>query len=338
MPPFRTVDIKSSYKSSNSGASDFPVDDWTSLNCYTNIKSSRFSSDSTSSRGSTTSYSSKSGSSGFGHRYAPYGYPAAGSTRSSYSSCSQINSHPQSVEAQLDYYTRTAPYKYKRHIARHTGIVHSPQILEHTCATPLPGQKTCTHASTTAGDIVNYIPTGSSEDVRGDRAGVPSKLSMHFMVLLPSYYKPVELQKKSAYHAALVISKNPVGSCTLLSPQPGHERLKSTNVPILRTVVFNAHSRRRSVVVDDEEEREWEWKPNTTVGYHIKIVHQDNLHAVIYPRHSTYGIRLADGAFQQVLQELGEEDDELENARYRDVEFWGKANGVRKYSKSSCKV
>ncbi|KAI4173062.1 MAG: hypothetical protein LQ343_003172 [Gyalolechia ehrenbergii] len=248
-----------------------------------------------------------------------------------------INSRPQSVERQLDYYTRIAPYKYKRRIARHTGIVHSPQILERTCATTLPGQKTCTHPSTTAGDIVNYIPTGSSEDVRGDLPG-PSKLSMHFIVLLPSYYKPVELQNESAYHAALVISKNPVGSCTLLSPQPDHELLKSTNVPILRTVVYNAHSRRRSVVVDDKEEREWEWKANTTVGYHIKIVHQDNLHAVIYPGHSTYGIRLADGALQQVLQELGEEDDELENARFRDVEFWGKADRARKYSKSSCLV
>lgn len=245
--------------------------------------------------------------------------------------------HPRSVEPQLDYYVRVAPQKYRRRIAHHTGVVHSPQILQHTCAMTLPGQKTCTHASTTAGDIVNYIPTGGSEDVRGDRPG-PAKLSMHFMVLLPSYYKPVELQNTSAYHAALVISKNPVGSCTLLSPQPDHEHLKATNVPILRTVVFNAHSRRRSVIIDDEEEREWEWKANTTIGYHIKIVHQDNLHAVIYPGHSTYSIRLADGAFEQVLHELGEEDEELEHARFRNVEFWGKADSAHKYSKSSCRV
>ncbi|KAL9024990.1 MAG: hypothetical protein Q9196_006103, partial [Gyalolechia fulgens] len=317
MPPFRPLNIKSASKSSDSGASDSSIDSWTSLDRYRNTDSWRCSSDSSASRGSSTSYSSTSSSSGPCHRYAPYGYPAVGSIRNRHLSRSQANVHVRSAEPQLDYYTRTAPYKYKRRITRHTGILDTPQMPGHTCATTLPGQKTCTHPSTTAGDIVNYIPTGSPDDVRGDLPG-PSKLSMHFLVLLPSYYKPVELQTKAAYHAALVISKHPVGSCTLLAPQPDHERLRSTNVPVLRTVVYDAHSRRRSVVVDDAEEREWEWKANTTVGYHIKIVHQDNLHAVIYPGHPTYGIRLADGAFQQVLQELGEEDDELENARFRD--------------------
>lgn len=337
MPPFRTLQTKSAFKSSYSGASDVSIDSWTRLNHFSNFDSWPCSSDSTRSRGSTTSYSSKTSSSASCSRYAPYGYPAAGSIRRHHSYRSQANIYPGSVESQLDYYVRVAPYKYKRHIARHTGVLHSPKILQHTCATTLPGQTTCTHDCTTAGDIVNYIPTGSSEDVRGDRPG-PSKLSMHFMVLLPSYYKPVELQSKSAYHAALVISKNPIGSCTLLSPQPNHELLKAMNVPILRTVVFNAHSRRRSVIIDDEEEREWEWKANTTIGYHIKIVHQDNLHAVIYPGHPTYSIRLADGAFEQVLHELGEEHDELENARSRKVEFWGKADMAREHSKSFCRV
>ncbi|KAL9604796.1 MAG: hypothetical protein Q9219_000244 [cf. Caloplaca sp. 3 TL-2023] len=226
------------------------------------------------------------------------------------------------------------PRRYKRHVAPHTGILHSSRILERVCAATHLGQRTCTHTSTIAGDIVNYIPTGSSEDVLSNRQ-VPSKLSIHFMVLLPSYYKPVELQNRSAYHAALVISKNPIGPCTLIAPQPDHEYLKSINVPILQTVVFDAHSKRRSFVDDDELEGKWQWKENTSIGYHIKIVHQDNLHAIIYPGYPTYGLRLADGAFQQVLQELGEEDDELENARFRDVEYWGIADKGRTSSKSS---
>ncbi|KAL8830505.1 MAG: hypothetical protein Q9170_005708 [Blastenia crenularia] len=321
----RSCATKDSYRPSYTLTSSF--------DCYPDSENQRFSSDS-SSRSSNTSYVSRSNSYRSCDRYAPYGYPAATSSYNSCSSRSQDKLYPGSVESQLDYYTRTAPSKYKRRIARHSGIVHSSHILEQTCAATRPSQKTCTHVSTVAGDIVNYIPTGSSEDVRGDRA-VPSKLSMHYMVLLPSYYKPVELQKRSTYHAALVITKNPIGPSVLLAPQPNHERLKATNVPILQTCAYDAYSSRRSFIDDDKEDKKWEWKANTSLGYQIKIVHQDNLHAVIYPGHPNYGLRLADGAFQQVLKELGEEDDELENARFRDVEFWGKAERGRKYSKSS---
>ncbi|KAI4113413.1 MAG: hypothetical protein LQ338_008180, partial [Usnochroma carphineum] len=241
----------------------------------------------------------------------------------------------RSTETTLDYYTRTAPYKYKRRITRHTGIVNSPHILEHTCAKALPGQGTCMHASTTAGDIVNYIPMGNPDDVPGD-APIPAKLSMHFMVLLPKYYKPIDLQSNPAYHAALVITKNPIGPSTLVAPQPGSETYKANNIPYFQTVVFDAHSKRRKLMLDDAVEKKWHWKANTSVGYHIKIVHVENLHAVIYPEHPTCGLKLSDGAFQQVLKDLGEEDDELEYAREaRNVEFWGKADTSRGRRKSS---
>ncbi|KAL8989511.1 MAG: hypothetical protein Q9169_008347 [Polycauliona sp. 2 TL-2023] len=152
------------------------------------------------------------------------------------------------------------------------------------------------------------------EDVSGDCAG-KGKLSMHFMVLLPIYYKPVDLQADPDYHAALVISKNPIGSSTLLCPQPGDHHFRAENVPHFKTLVFDAHSRRRSLIHDDEVEWTWKWKPNTSVGYHIKIVHQDSLHAVIIPGQPTYGLRLSDGSFQQLLRDLGEEEEELEMAR-----------------------
>lgn len=152
------------------------------------------------------------------------------------------------------------------------------------------------------------------EDVSGDCPG-GGKLSMHFMVLLPVYYKPVDLQANPDYHAALVITKNPIGSSTLLCPQPGDHYLRAENVPHFKTLMFNAHSRRRSLVLDDEVEWAWKWKPNTSVGYHIKIVHQDSLHAIIIPGQPTYGLRLSDGSFQQLLRDLGEEEEELEMAR-----------------------
>ncbi|KAL8753884.1 MAG: hypothetical protein Q9184_005283, partial [Pyrenodesmia sp. 2 TL-2023] len=236
----------------------------------------------------------------------------------------------RTTESQLDYYTRTAPYKYKRYISRHTGIVNSPDVLEHTCAQTVPGQKTCIHACTTEGDIVNYIPLGSPDDVQGDTG--PSKLSMHFMVLLPNYYKPIDLQTDKAYHAALVITKNPIGPGTLVAPQPGSDSYKGNNIPYLQTLAFDAHSDRRAMRISDEVEKKWQWKENTSIGYHIKIVHQDNLHAVIFPDHPTLGLRLSDGGFEQVLSYLGEEDDELELRReVRRFDYWGRAD-------AGCKV
>ncbi|KAI4085921.1 MAG: hypothetical protein LQ344_008016 [Seirophora lacunosa] len=259
-------------------------------------------------------------------RYAPYAYrkAACSSFSERYSSSSQ--------ESALDYYTRTAPRKYNRRISRHTGIVAD----RHTaCAATLPGQKTCMHVSTTAGDIVNYIPMGNLHDVPGD-APVPAKLSMHFMVLLPKYYKPIQLQSSRAHHAALVITKNPIGASTLLAPQPHSDVYKATNVPYFQTLPFDAHSARRRVVVDEAVEGRWVWKANTSVGYQVKIVHQDNLHAVIYPGHPTVGLRLSDGAFEQVLGNLGEEDEELEYMRLvRNVEFWGEADSSRGRRKPS---
>ncbi|KAL9007552.1 MAG: hypothetical protein Q9173_007206, partial [Seirophora scorigena] len=236
-------------------------------------------------------------------------------------------------ESALEYYTRTAPRKYDRSIFRHTGILQTPKYT--TCAAILPGQRTCTHASTTAGDIVNYIPMGNPNDVPGD-APVPAKLSMHFMVLLPKYYKPIELQSSPAHHAALVITKNPIGASTLLAPQPHSDAYKATKVPYFQTLPFDAHSARRRVVLDEEVEGRWVWKENTSVGYQVKIVHQDNLHAVIYPGHPTFGLRLSDGAFEQVLGNLGEEDEELEYMRLvRNVEFWGEADSSRGRRKPS---
>ncbi|KAL8774785.1 MAG: hypothetical protein Q9209_000724 [Squamulea sp. 1 TL-2023] len=168
------------------------------------------------------------------------------------------------------------------------------------------------------GDIVNYIPMGNSDDVSGDCPG-RSKLTIHFMVLLPAYYKPVDLQANPDYHAAVVISKNPIGSSTLLCPQTGDEHYKAENTPIFQTLMFDAHSRRRSLILDDEVAWQWKWKANTSVAYHIKTVHQDSLHAVIVPEQPTYGLRLSDGSFQQLLKDLGEEDEELEMARLEAV-------------------
>ncbi|CAO1598079.1 hypothetical protein XANCAGTX0491_001852 [Xanthoria calcicola] len=256
--------------------------------------------DSRSSCSSSSSYSSSSGFCRSIDRYTPF----------------QDQLRPCSGESQLDYYIRTAPYKYKRYapISRHSGIVHSPRILESTCAATIPGQKTCVHPSTAPGDIVNYVPMGCPEDVSGDCPG-GGKLSMHFMVLLPVYYKPVDLQANPDYHAALVITKNPIGSSTLLCPQPGDQHFRAENVPHFKTLMFDAHSPRRSLILDDEVEWAWKWKPNTSVGYHIKTVHQDSLHAVIIPGQPTYGLRLSDGSFQQLLRDMGEEEEELEMAR-----------------------
>ncbi|KAL8839731.1 MAG: hypothetical protein Q9176_004338 [Flavoplaca citrina] len=251
-------------------------------------------------------------------------YSSTSSYSSSSGSCRSVGSYnrpqnrirPLSDESQLDYYIRTAPYRYKRYvpISRHSGILHSSWILENACAAAVPSQKTCVHLSTVPGDIVNYIPMACPDDVLGDCPGA-GKLSMHFMVLLPIYYKPVDLQANHDYHAALVISKNPVGSSTLLCPQPGDHYFRKENVPHFKTLMFDAHSRRRSLVLDEDVEWAWKWKANTSVGYHIKIVHQDSLHAVIIPGQPTYGLRLSDGSFQQLLRDLGEEEEELEMAR-----------------------
>ncbi|KAI4086488.1 MAG: hypothetical protein L6R37_008415 [Teloschistes peruensis] len=219
------------------------------------------------------------------------------------------------TESSLDYYTRTAPNKHKRRIARHTGVISSA-LLDHTCAATKSDQRTCMHSSTTAGDIVNYIPLGTADDVPSDLT-YRRKLTLHFMLLLPSYYKPVHLQSDPAYHAALVITKNPIGPSSLLLPQPDGEGLKADHLPTLRTLVFDAHSRRRSIVLDDEVERKWPWKVNTSLGYHIKVVREEHLHAVIFPEGPTLGLRLSDAAFQQVLADLGEEFEELEHARWK---------------------
>ncbi|KAL8721724.1 MAG: hypothetical protein Q9181_007647 [Wetmoreana brouardii] len=185
------------------------------------------------------------------------------------------------------------------------------------------GQRTCTHLTTLAGDIVNYIPLNNADDVLSDAPG-HDKLSRHFMLLLPAYYKPVQLQHDPNYYAALVISSNPIGPSSLLIPQPGEEDYKAENIPTLKTLVFDAHSRLRSLIVDDEVERQWVWKEHTSLCYQIKIVAQDHLHAVIFPNQPTYGLRLSDGAFQQVLRDLGEEEEELENARA------GVVNGIKR--------
>ncbi|KAL9585053.1 MAG: hypothetical protein Q9203_004414, partial [Teloschistes exilis] len=215
----------------------------------------------------------------------------------------------------LDYYTRTAPYKHKRRTVRHIGVISSA-LLEHTCAATKSDQGTCMHSSTTAGDIVNYIPLGTADDVPSDLT-YRRKLTLHFMLLLPSYYKPVHLQSDPAYHAALVITKNPIGPSSLLLPQPDGEDLKADHLPILQTLVFNAHSQRRSIMLDDEVERKWQWKVNTSLGCHIKVVREEHLHAVIFPEGPTLGLRLSDAAFQQVLADLGEEFEELEHARWK---------------------
>ncbi|KAI4203208.1 MAG: hypothetical protein LQ350_002084 [Teloschistes chrysophthalmus] len=221
----------------------------------------------------------------------------------------------RSTESSLDYYTRTAPYKYKRRIARHTGVISSAD-LDHTCAATISGQRTCIHSSTTAGDMVNYIPLGTADDVPSDLT-CRNKLTLHFMLLLPAFYKPVHLQSDTAYHAALVITKNPIGPSSLLLHQPDGEELKAEHLPILRTLVFDAHSRRRSIVLDDEVEGQWQWKANTSLGYHIKIVREEHLHAIIFPGWPTLGLRLSDAAYQQVLTDLGEEYEELEHPRWK---------------------
>ncbi|KAL8671718.1 MAG: hypothetical protein Q9168_003789 [Polycauliona sp. 1 TL-2023] len=244
---------------------------------------------------------------------------------------------PLAGESQLDYYIRTVSYKYKRYalISHHSGIIDSPRTLGNACAASIPGQQTCVHPSTVPGDIVNYVPTASPTDVSGDCVG-RAKLSIHFMVLLPVYYKPVDLQADSNYHAALVISKNPVGSSTLLCPQPGDQHFRSEKVPIFKTLMYDAHCPRRSLIHDDEVEYAWQWKPNTSVAYHVKVVHQDSLHAVIIPGQPTYGLRLGDGSFQQLLRDLGEEEEELEIARLEYVKSKRLLKGLyRTSSKSS---
>lgn len=136
------------------------------------------------------------------------------------------------------------------------------------------------------------------------------------MVLLPAHYKPLELQIDPAHHAALVVSKNPVGPGTPLLPQPdGEFFLEAENIPTLQTLVYDAHSRRRSLILDNNIAKQWEWKANTSLGYHVKIVHQDYLHAVIVPNNPTYGLRLSDESFQQVLRDLEEEHEGMEHAR-----------------------
>ncbi|KAL8951344.1 MAG: hypothetical protein Q9222_002681 [Ikaeria aurantiellina] len=154
-------------------------------------------------------------------------------------------------------------------------------------------------------------------DIVSDAPGL-SKLSSHYVVLLPDYYKPADLQAKKRYYAALVITKNPIGPSRLLVRQQDSPMYKANNIPVLQSLAFDAHSRRRSLVIDDEIEGLWQWQQNTSVGYQIKIVHQDTLHAIIYPGKPTFGLKLTLGSFQQLLEDLGEEDDELENARLRD--------------------
>ncbi|KAL8714823.1 MAG: hypothetical protein Q9220_001336 [cf. Caloplaca sp. 1 TL-2023] len=168
-----------------------------------------------------------------------------------------------------------------------------------------------------AGDIVRYVPMGDEDDVPSDAPGL-ARLSSHYMVLLPDYYKPADLQSDKEYHAALVITKNPIGPSTLLVRQQDSPKYKAENIHVLQTLAFDAHSRRRSLIIDDDIEGLWQWQENTRVGYQIKIVHQDALHAIIYPGKPTFGLKLTLGSLQQLLKDLGEEDDELENARLRE--------------------
>ena len=225
-----------------------------------------------------------------------------------------------STESQLEYYTRTASHKYNRMIAHHTGIIRSPFLAGRTCAAMHRGQKTCTHVSTRAGDVVNYIPVNDADGTSSDVSGL-KKLTVHFLVLLPSQYKPTASQTNSTYHAALVISKNPVGTCSALLPQPDANFLfEAENISTLHTVVYDAYSERRSLIRDGDKCQHWQWKENTSLSLsHVKIVHQDDLHAVIVPNQPTYGLRLSDESFQQVLRDLGEEDEVLEEARLADM-------------------
>ncbi|KAL8954336.1 MAG: hypothetical protein Q9183_007186, partial [Haloplaca sp. 2 TL-2023] len=221
-----------------------------------------------------------------------------------------------STESQLEYYTRTASYKYNRTITHHTGIIRSSFLVGRTCAAMHRGQKTCTHVSTRAGDVVNYIPVNDADGTSSDVLGL-KKLTVHFLVLLPSQYKPTAFRTNSAYHAALVISKNPVGTCSPLLPQPDANFLfEAENISTLHTVVYDAYSERRPLVRDGDNCQHWQWKENTSVSLsHVKIVHQDDLHAVIVPNQPAYGLRLSDESFQQVLRDLGEEDEVLKEAR-----------------------
>ncbi|KAL8907725.1 MAG: hypothetical protein Q9171_005740 [Xanthocarpia ochracea] len=221
------------------------------------------------------------------------------------SSSLQNQFNPLSGETSLDYYIRTAPLKYKAQwpISWHCGTVHCPRTIHYTCAATVPGQNTCTHRSTLPGDIVNYIPMGSSDDVSANGPG-GGKLTIHFMVLLPAYYKDATFRPNADYHAALVITRNPVGFSTPLYPQARGARCKAENIPTFQSVMFDAHSQNRSLIPDEEIQWQWKWKANTSVGYHIKTVHQDSLHAVIIPDRPACGLRLSDASYQQLLSKL----------------------------------
>ncbi|KAL8925085.1 MAG: hypothetical protein Q9172_002404 [Xanthocarpia lactea] len=205
-------------------------------------------------------------------------------------------------ETSLDYYIRTAPIRYKAQwpISWHSGIVHSPRTIHYTCAATVPGQNTCTQRSTLPGDIVNYIPMGTSDDVSANGPG-GGKLTIHFMVLLPAYYKDATFRSNTDYHAAVVITRNPVGFSTPLYPQTRAASCKAEN---FQSVMFDAHSPDRSLIPDEEVVWQWKWKPNTRVGYHIKTVHQDSLHAVIIPDRPACGLRLSDASYQQLLSRM----------------------------------
>ncbi|KAL8862836.1 MAG: hypothetical protein Q9178_000778 [Gyalolechia marmorata] len=221
------------------------------------------------------------------------------------SSSFQNQLSPLSGETSLDYYIRTASLKYKAQwpISWHSGTVHSSRTIHYTCAATVPGQRTCTQRSTIPGDIVNYIPMGSSDDVSASGPGA-GKLTIHFMVLLPAYYKDATFRSNTDYHAALVITTNPVGFSTPLCPQARRANFKADRIPSFQSVMFDAHSPDRSLIPDEEIAWQWKWKANTRVGYHIKTVHQDSLHAVIIPDRPTGGLKLSDASYQQLLSKL----------------------------------
>ena len=246
----------------------------------------------TDNRSSSSSNTSYSPSEGLCH-----GLPKSSSFQNRFS--------PLPGETLLDYYIRTAPLKYKAQwpISWHSGIVHSPRTVHYTCAAPVPGQTTCIQRSTLPGDIVNYIPMGSSDDVSASGPG-GDKLTIHFMVLLPAYYKDPTFRSNTDYLAALVITTNPVGFSTPLYPQARRANFKAQKIPTFQSVMFDAHSHDRSLIPDEEVVWQWKWKANTRVGYHIKTVHQDSLHAVIIPDRPACGLRLSDASYQQLLSNM----------------------------------
>ncbi|KAL8646548.1 MAG: hypothetical protein Q9226_006812 [Calogaya cf. arnoldii] len=121
---------------------------------------------------------------------------------------------------------------------------------------------------------------------------------------------------------------------TLLCPQRGGQHRRAENVPHFKTLMFDAHSKRRSLVLDDEVECAWRWKQNTSVGYHNKIVHQDSVHAAIIPGQPNYGLRLSDGSFHQQFVRARQLDWAGKVFRYNDIKE-DETQQVKEYARLS---